>query len=166
MATKDIFLSYGRESEVTQFVTQLKCDLEGNGFGVWLDTDDIPAGADWHGAIGRGLHQCRALIAVITKKYINSRYCASELYTADGDGKLIFPVIYEDDVDYGASDRGMGVKYVINGINWSMFRPQRDDYIAFLTKLIQGLREKGNIICGEPCPYHNLEELITRFKIK
>ena len=142
MSTKDVFLSYGREPEVTQFVVQLKCDLESHGIGVWLDTDDIPAGSDWHGAIGKGLHNCRALVAVITKKYINSRFCSSELYTADGDRKLIFPVIYED-VDFGASDTGMGVKYVISGINWSMFRPRIDDYVASLYKLIEGLREKG-----------------------
>ena len=54
MATsgKDIFLSYGREPEVCEFVKSLKIDLEAAGFGVWLDVDDIPAGSDWHGAIG------------------------------------------------------------------------------------------------------------------
>lgn len=142
MSTKDVFLSYGREPEVTQFVVQLKCDLESHGIGVWLDIDDIPAGSDWHGAIGKGLHRCRALIAVITEKYISSRFCSSELYTADGDRKLIFPVIYEE-VDFRASDTGMGVKYVISGINWTMFRPRIDDYVTSLCKLVEGLRDKG-----------------------
>ena len=32
-------------------------------------------GSDWHAAIGTGLHHCKALIAVITKKYTLSRYC-------------------------------------------------------------------------------------------
>ena len=50
---KEVFLSYGREPEVISFVTQLKHDLEARGFSVWLDTEDIPAGCDWHGAIGR-----------------------------------------------------------------------------------------------------------------
>lgn len=50
---KEVFLSYGREPEVISFVTQLKHDLESRGFSVWLDTEDIPAGCDWHGAIGR-----------------------------------------------------------------------------------------------------------------
>lgn len=54
MATpaKEVFLSYGREPEVSAFVKQLKADLETRGISVWLDTDDIPAGSDWHGAIG------------------------------------------------------------------------------------------------------------------
>ena len=51
-AAKEVFLSYGREPEVTAFVKQLKTDLEARGITVWLDTDDIPAGSDWHGAIG------------------------------------------------------------------------------------------------------------------
>lgn len=50
---KEIFVSYGREPEVSAFVKKLKLDLEALGFSVWLDTDDIPAGSDWHGAIGK-----------------------------------------------------------------------------------------------------------------
>ena len=72
-AAKQLFLSYGREPEVVAFVSQLKHDLERNGFSVWLDAEDIPAGCDWHGAIGTGLDGCQALIAVITHKYIASR---------------------------------------------------------------------------------------------
>ena len=32
-------------------------------------------GSDWHGPVGTGLFKCRALIAVITNKYITSHYC-------------------------------------------------------------------------------------------
>ena len=52
---KEVFLSYGREPEVSAFVKQLKRDLETRGISVWLDTDDIPAGSDWHGAIGKDI---------------------------------------------------------------------------------------------------------------
>ena len=41
---KEVFLSYGREQEVQAFVLRLKHDLERNGFSVWLDLEDIPAG--------------------------------------------------------------------------------------------------------------------------
>ena len=80
---------------------------------------------------------------MITKKYISSRYCKSELYTADGDQKLIFPVIFED-VDFSATQKSMGVKYVISGINWTMFRVGVDDYNMSLSRLIQGMKEQGN----------------------
>ena len=69
----------------------------------------------------------QAIIPVITQKYIGSRFCIKELYTADGDKKCIFPVIYED-VDFDSTDTGKGVKFVISSINWTMFRPGRDDY--------------------------------------
>ena len=76
---KELFLSYGREPELNQFVCRLKQDLENNGFSVWLDTEDIPAGSDWHGAIGTGLNRCKAILPIITRKYVGSRYCMNEV---------------------------------------------------------------------------------------
>lgn len=146
-AAKELFLSYGREAEVVEFVKKLKRDLEADGFGVWLDQNDIPAGCDWHAAIGSGLDQCRALLAVVTPKYVTSRYCTSELYTADGDSKLIFPIFYAD-TDLSSSERARGVKYVISGINWTMFRPNVDDYDMSLERLKFGMRQHGTgILC-------------------
>ena len=72
---KDIFTSYGREGEgVLEFVKQLKADLEVNGVSVWLDADDILAGCDFHVEIEVALKSCRALIRVLTKKYVQSRH--------------------------------------------------------------------------------------------
>ena len=78
---KELFISYGRKPTVTQFVHKLKADLERNGFSVWLDSHDIPAGSDWHGAIGAGLSCCKAILPVLTNKYIGSRYCVNEVHT-------------------------------------------------------------------------------------
>ena len=104
------------------------------------------SGCDWHAAIGSGLYNCKGLIAVITKKYLTSRYCTSELYTADSDQKSIFPVIFED-VNFEQSEKSMGVKYVISGINWSFFRPEVDNYACSLSKLMQGMAELGKSYC-------------------
>ena len=76
---KELFISYSREPKLTRFVTRLKGDLESNGFSVWMDVHDIPAGSDWHGAIGTGLTQCRGFVPIITEKYIASRYCTNEV---------------------------------------------------------------------------------------
>ena len=76
---KELFVSYGRDPIVSQFVEKLKIDLEAVGFSVWMDTHDIPAGSDWHGAIGAGLSHCKAIIPVITQKYLSSRYCVNEV---------------------------------------------------------------------------------------
>ena len=109
---------------------------------IWLDAEDISAGCDWYGAIGQGLENCKGIIAVITNKYINSHYCKSELYTANNDRKHIFPIIFED-VDFSSSATAKGVKYIISGINWTMFRPSVDDYHTSLDKLCQGMKEQG-----------------------
>ena len=66
----------------------------------------------------------------------------SELYAAEGEQKVIFPIIYED-INFEQSEKAMGVKYAIGGINWTFFRQGSDDYAASLLKLTQGLREKG-----------------------
>ena len=144
-----IFISYGREVDVTYFVKQLKRDLEANDFSVWLDLESIPSGSDWHGAIGTGLQECTAIIPIITKKYIESRFCMNELYAADGDKKLIFPIMYED-VDLASTEGGRALKFIVSGINWTMFRPGQDDYSDSLQKLIKGMKEKGQH-ANEPC---------------
>ena len=223
---KELFISYGREPEVIQFVTRLKGDLENHGFSVWMDVHDISAGSDWHGAIGTGLTQCRAIVPIITSKYIGSRYCTNEvrcvfvhrerggggggggggkcvdvyngggvyacvcvcvcaclymqglscecayvsacvfehmwygwktpltnyligcfctqLYTADGDKKTIFPIMFED-VDFSTNELARGVKFVISGVNWTMCRPGVDDYNSSISKLMQGMKEKGRL---------------------
>ena len=138
---KSVFISYGREIDTKYFVKQLKRDLEANGYSVWLDLESIPSGSDWHGAIGTGLHECRAFIPVITQKYIGSRYCMNELYTADGDGKLLFPIMYED-VDFVSTEAGRALKFIVSGINWTMFRPGMDDYNSSLQKIVQGMNQR------------------------
>lgn len=140
--SKEVFLSYGREPEIISFVQKLKFDLESSGISVWLDMDDIKAGSDWHGAIGTGLDECRALLCVLSRKYIHSRYCTSELYTANSDGKLIFPALY-DEINFSENERSRGVKYVVSGLNWTMFRPGKDEYQLALDKLIKGMKDKG-----------------------
>lgn len=140
--SKEVFLSYGREPEIVPFVQKLKLDLEATGISVWLDTDDIKAGSDWHGAIGTGLDECCALLCILSRKYIHSRYCTSELYTANADGKLIFPVLY-DEINFSENERSRGVKYVVSGLNWTMMRPGKDEYQLAQEKLIKGMKDKG-----------------------
>ena len=52
-------------------------------------------------------------------------------------------MIFED-VDFSATQKSRGVKYVISGINWTMFRVGIDDYSTSLSRLIQGMKEQGN----------------------
>lgn len=147
--SKDIFLSYGRDEGVKEFVVKLKRGLEAAGFHVWLDTCDIPSGSEWPQVIGLALLECKALIAVVRKKYVSSQYCKGELYVACSNKKHIFPIIYED--GWKESADGAGVNYMIAAYNWAMFRPGQDKYSLSLQKLIDGLRSKINLYQGNYC---------------
>ena len=68
----------------------------------------------------------------------------TQLYTADGDKKAIFPIMFED-VDFSTNELARGVKFVISGVNWTMCRPGVDDYNSAISKLMQGMKERGTI---------------------
>ena len=48
-----------------------------------------------------------------------------------------------EDVDFGTNELARGVKFVISGVNWTMCRPGVDDYNSAISKLMQGMKEKG-----------------------
>ena len=73
--------------------------------------------------------------------YLIGCFC-TQLYTADGDKKAIFPIMLED-VDFSTNELARGVKFVISGVNWTMCRPGVDDYNSAISKLMQGMKEKG-----------------------
>ena len=145
---KDVFVSYGREDGVREFVKRLKVGLEAGGVSVWLDVDDIPAGSDFHQEIALAVQSCRALVAVLTKKYTQSNYCTGELYFADSQRKVLLPVVYEDGWDEGKE--GAGVRLTVSAYNWTFFRPNNDDYHESLKKLVQGAKLKLGIHVQQP----------------
>ena len=98
--------------------------------------------------VGTGLQLSKALIAVVTTKYLNSKFCTNELYAASSDQKDIFPVILEQ-IDFNASERARGVKYVISSINWTLFGSGYD-YGTSLEHLVQGMKRSGLGVCVFP----------------
>ena len=140
--SKEVFLSYGHDPQrVDGFVKTLKADLEAAGISVWLDKTDIRVGSDWRNKIGNGVHECRALLCVLTSKYMSSSDCTGELFQADDKNKLIFPVLYED-IDWNKDESSRGVGYVVKRYNWADFR-RGEDYQVAVKKLIEGMNEKG-----------------------
>ena len=145
-AGKDVFVSYDREDTVKEFVRKLKRDLEGAKLSVWLDEEDLPAGTEKPVlAIRIALRDCKALVVVVTKKYISSSFCKSELYVACEKKKPVFPVIREEGWDVLEQSLfntkcSEGVKYMKATSNCVSFLPS-DDYGAALQKLIAGLKE-------------------------
>ena len=144
-AERDVFVSYDREDTVKQFVRKLKIDLKGAQLSVWLD-EDLPAGTERQVlAIEIALRDCKALVVVVTKKYISSSFCKSELYVACEKKKPVFPVIREEGWDVLEQSLfntkcSEGVKYMKATNNCVSLLPS-DYYCAALQKLITGQKE-------------------------
>ena len=140
-ACKDVFISYDREDTVNEFVLKLKRGLEGAQLSVWLDKEDIPAGTEKPVlAIRIALRDCKALVVVVTKKYISSSFCKSELCVAYKKKKPVFPVIREEGWDV-FKECSEGVKYMKATSNCVSFLPS-DDYDVALQTLTARLKER------------------------
>ena len=76
----DVFVSYDREYTVKEFVRKLKRDLESAQLSVWLDEEDVSAGTEKPVAAVRiALRDWKALVVVVTKKYLSTSFCKNEL---------------------------------------------------------------------------------------
>ena len=144
MESKEVFLSYGGDPErVDPFVTRLKSDLEAAGISVWRDKDDIKAGSNWPSKIGVGVYDCRALLCVLTNKYVSSSdNCKRELDLAFTEKKMIFPVLYET-ITWDQNTNSEGVSFVLRTINWDDFRPDKVEYQEALKNLVAAMKERG-----------------------
>lgn len=161
----DVFISYSREQSSTSLAIRLKEDLEREGYTVWLDVINISSGSDWHSAIGEGLRKCKALIAIITHKYIHSKYCKNELFMADSLHKHIFPIFLEE-VTFN-SPEDAGVQFVIGSINWIMMSQDKSTYSHAFVQLIEGFIKVG-VVPSNPTLFshgnHSSSEVSTDTK--
>ena len=141
--SKDLFVSYSREDTVKEFVQKLKRDLERAQVSVWLDEEDLPEPLAITIAL-TALSSCKALIAVLTRNYLSSGFCKSELYFAYRHHKPIFPVVCEEgwDAVVVSEECSEGVKYMKAACNWVNFLPS-DDYGLALQKLIENVNKQG-----------------------
>ena len=141
--SKDLFVSYSREDTVKEFVQKLKRDLERAQVSVWLDEEDLPEPLAITIAL-TALSSCKALIAVLTRNYLSSGFCKSELYFACRHHKPIFPVVCEEgwDAVVVSEECSEGVKYMKAACNWVNFLPS-DDYGLALQKLIENVNKQG-----------------------
>lgn len=51
-----------------------------------------------------------------------------------------------EDVDLNETEVSRGVKFVISGVNWTMCRPNVDDYNHAISRLMQGMRDRGVLL--------------------
>ncbi len=126
----DAFLCYARE-DGDFAVGQMRASLTASGKSVWVDVEDIVAGAQWRKRVRRGIAACRAFIIVVTDHSLASPQCRGELEEAATLNKLIVPVI-RGDVDEDAMPR------VISDAEWVYLR-DRDDFERGLRRLVEAI---------------------------
>jgi WD40 repeat protein len=87
----DAFISYSHRD--SGFVHELKDVLEEAGHVVWIDADDIPAGAPWRRELGSGIEAADSFVFVLSPDSLASEECAVELRRARELGKRLIPVL-------------------------------------------------------------------------
>ncbi|MEO8567770.1 MAG: toll/interleukin-1 receptor domain-containing protein [Ginsengibacter sp.] len=128
MILEKIFFSYSR-IDASEFVLKLALDLKKKGFNVWLDQEDIRAGAEWDMEIQKALENCDCLLFVETENSVNSNNVLDEVYYALEERKKVIPLILRD--------------------SKTPFRLQRLQHIDFTKDYISGLALLTNELKGD-----------------
>lgn len=77
----EAFISYGR-ADSKAFAAKLQERLQGNGFNVWFDFNDIPLGVDYQNQIDDGITKSDNFLFLISPHSVNSPYCLKEIELA------------------------------------------------------------------------------------
>jgi hypothetical protein len=88
------FISYSRVNK--DFALKLARELKSEGFPIWLDLLDIPAGARWDDEIEWALHECGIFMVILTPASIASENAKDEIGYAIDHGKRILPILLEE----------------------------------------------------------------------
>ncbi len=91
---KITFISYSRVNK--DFALKLARELKSEGFPIWLDLLDIPAGARWDDEIEWALHECGIFMVILTTASIASENAKDEIGYAIDHGKRILPILLEE----------------------------------------------------------------------
>lgn len=95
MVIKKLFFSYSRV-DGSAFAQKLAIDLKKEGFDVWIDQEDIRAGAEWDMEIEKALESCDCLLFLESEKSVMSNNVLDEVYYALEHRKKVIPVIIHD----------------------------------------------------------------------
>ncbi len=93
-----IFISYGRK-DGRDLAVRLRDDLQGVGFSVWLDLEEIPGGATWSVNIEEAIEHCDVTIALMTHASYSSQWCRAEQLRSLRKGKRVIPLLVQADAE-------------------------------------------------------------------
>lgn len=88
------FLSYSRVNK--DFAIRLAKELKSEGFDVWLDQLDIPAGSRWDREVERALKESQIFMIILTPASVDSENVLDEIGYAIDNGKRFLPVLLEN----------------------------------------------------------------------
>lgn len=88
-----VFLSYSRRNK--KFVYKLARDLRARGIDVWVDVGDLRGGTNWEEALEEAIKSSSAMILVMSKPSLNSKYVRQEIAWAEKYNKPIIPLDYK-----------------------------------------------------------------------
>lgn len=87
------FLSYSRFNK--DFAIKLAKELKSEGFDIWLDQLDIPAGSRWDREVEKALRESEIFMIILTPTSVDSENVLDEIGYAIDNGKRFLPVLLE-----------------------------------------------------------------------
>ena len=96
---RKVFVSYRRADSAAADAVLAR--LEAEGYGVWLDREDISGGKRWRAAIEQALQECDAVVFLISQAALQSDEVYKELARALELGKTIVPLRLDEAPLYG-----------------------------------------------------------------
>jgi formylglycine-generating enzyme required for sulfatase activity len=88
-----IFVSYSRKDE--DFARKLAQSLKEIGAEVWIDVENIPAGANWSNSINEALKSCVLMLLIISPDAMSSEPVNDEWQYFHQKKKPIIPILYK-----------------------------------------------------------------------
>lgn len=112
-----VFLAYARED--AEPMARLHDALTDAGVRCFMDTRDIPPGAEWNDATVEALSNCAGLIVAISSSSAASDYVKSEVQTVFDDKKPVFPITLDASVPPESIDNRLRTRMVTNFVDKS-----------------------------------------------
>jgi len=135
-----IFLSYSRSNRDAAIVVYQ--DLQAEGFTLWRDIYDIPAGAPhWWGEIRAAIDGCSSMVLCLSLAALRSTVVGDEWNYARSKGKRVIPVVIDAVFDHPDVIEGKVIVPVwMRHATWVDLRPETPERAAGWQNLLTTLR--------------------------
>lgn len=90
-----MFLNHRGPDVKGGFIAHLEDALRSNGLNPFLDKKSLVKGDPAFRSIDDALQSAKILVAVVSKGYVESKYCLNELVAMIRSGKPVIPVFYD-----------------------------------------------------------------------